>query len=309
MNVFDQRSLRDAFGAFPTGVTVVTCLDSGKRPLGFTANSFTSVSLDPPSILVCLAKDSANYGYFTGSGGFAVNVLSEYQKDISNVFAKPVENRFASVEWNVGPHGSPILADVAAWFDCSLHQTIESGDHVILIGKVEAFDNNLTNGLGYARGSYFSSSLANQAVAAAASDADVRIGGLIERQGEVLLFTDDAGRYKWPECKLTEACNAERIQAFLARETGLSISVGQTYSVYRDRQTGEEHIVYLCQAGEGDVTAGRFQPLEDLRSLTFADSAIEDTVKRFARESSVGNFNIYFGTDLSGTVHPPQLGD
>ena len=99
---FDARALRDAFGAFPTGVTVVTAHDPSGQPIGFTANSFTSVSLDPPLLLICLAKSSRNFAAITGSAGFAVNILSETQKDVSNTFARPVEDRFAAVEWEEG---------------------------------------------------------------------------------------------------------------------------------------------------------------------------------------------------------------
>ncbi len=90
----DPRALRDAFGAFPTGVTVVTACDGDGNPIGFTANSFTSVSLNPPLLLVCLAKTSRNFAIMTGAQHFAINVLSETQKDVSNTFARPVEDRF-----------------------------------------------------------------------------------------------------------------------------------------------------------------------------------------------------------------------
>lgn len=303
MSAIDQRSLRDAFGTFLTGVTVVTCHDEKQRPLGFTANSFTSVSLDPPLVLVCLAKSSRNYEHFTSGQGFAVNVLSEFQKDVSNLFAKPVEDRFATIDWRAGPHGSPVLANVAAWFDCSLHQTLESGDHVILIGKVEAFGNSLANGLGYARGNYFTASLANKAVTAAASDAEVQIAALVERAGEVLLFGDARSGFSLPECRLSDDDGPERLHDFLVAETGLSVSIGQIYSVYRDSVTGRQHIVYRCRAGDGEPRAGRFYALAELRRLTFVNSAIDDTLRRFAGEVSVGNFGIYFGTELSGTVH------
>lgn len=162
--VFDPRALRDAFGAFATGVTVVTASDAAGKPIGFTANSFTSVSLDPPLLLVCLAKSSRNYDSMTSAGRFAINVLSETQKDVSNTFARPVEDRFATVDWRLGRDGCPIFSDVAAWFECSMQDIIEAGDHVIIIGRVTAFENSGLNGLGYARGGYFTPRLAGKAV-------------------------------------------------------------------------------------------------------------------------------------------------
>ena len=132
----DPRALREAFGAFLTGVTVVTTHDAEGQPVGFTANSFASVSLDPPLLLVCLARTSRNFDTLTRAGRFAVNILSEGQKDISNTFARPVEDRFAGLEWQPGPHGSPVFAGVAAWFDCSTDKIVDGGDHRMLLGTV-----------------------------------------------------------------------------------------------------------------------------------------------------------------------------
>ena len=95
MTLENRRLLRDAFGTFMTGVTVVTTLDEAGAPIGFTANSFSSVSLDPPLLLVSIAKTSGNYARFMAAKGFAINILAEGQKDVSNTFAKPVEDRFS----------------------------------------------------------------------------------------------------------------------------------------------------------------------------------------------------------------------
>nr|WP_241525576.1 flavin reductase family protein [Pseudophaeobacter leonis] len=99
-----------------TGVTVVTSHDSDGQPIGFTANSFSSVSLEPPLVLVCMANSSSNFKALTQATGFAVNVLAADQKEVSNTFARPVEDRFATVDWHPGPNGAPILAGVSAWF-------------------------------------------------------------------------------------------------------------------------------------------------------------------------------------------------
>ena len=153
-------------------MTVVTTHDGAGSPVGFTANSFTSVSLGPPLFLVCLARTSRNFATLTAATGFAVNILSHCQKDVANTFALLVEDRFAAVEWQPGRHGSPVFANVAAWFDCSMHEIVDGGDHVILIGRIEAFHNGQLNGLGYARGGYFVPELAQEAVSAAASEAE-----------------------------------------------------------------------------------------------------------------------------------------
>ncbi|QUS37196.1 hypothetical protein GR316_12530 (plasmid) [Falsirhodobacter algicola] len=154
MSVHDPRALRDAFGCFMTGVTVVTAEDPSGAPVGFTANSFASVSLDPPLLLVSIARGSRNLAAFRAAEGFAVNILAEDQKDISSVFARPVEDRFAGLDWRRGPVGAPVIAGVSAWFDCHMHERVEAGDHVILIGRIGGFDATPAPGLGYYRGGY-----------------------------------------------------------------------------------------------------------------------------------------------------------
>ncbi|RSR12238.1 flavin reductase, partial [Acinetobacter baumannii] len=95
-----MRELRDAFGSFMTGVTVVTTCKEDGTPLGFTANSFASVSLDPALLLVSIAKTSSNYHNFANTTHFAINILAEEQKDVSNTFARPSEDRFANLSWS-----------------------------------------------------------------------------------------------------------------------------------------------------------------------------------------------------------------
>lgn len=297
----DPRALRDAFGAFLTGVTVVTAHDAADHPVGFTANSFASLSLDPPLLLVCLARTSRNFQTLTGATGFAVNILAEHQKDVSNTFARPVEDRFAGLDWRRGPHGSPILGGVAAWFDCALHEVFDGGDHVILIGRVEAFENGKANGLGYARGSYFAPALAQKAVAAAGGD--VTAGAVAARRDEVLLIENGQGRYALPACRLSAGANPDRLQLYLAETSGLSASVGFLYSVYQDSKSGEQHIVYRCELGDGKPRAGHFFPLDDLPLNHLADSATGDVLKRYAAESRIGNFGMYVGNEERGQVH------
>jgi flavin reductase (DIM6/NTAB) family NADH-FMN oxidoreductase RutF len=151
----DPGALRAAFGAFMTGVTVVTTLAEDGVPVGFTANSFTSVSLDPPLILICIAKTSQNIETFQNAPGYAVNILAEGQEDLSRRFSGPVADRFAGVEWQEGPAGAPVIAGACSWFDCDMHDQIEAGDHIILIGEVKGFDHSARPALGYVAGGYF----------------------------------------------------------------------------------------------------------------------------------------------------------
>lgn len=302
--IIDPRTLRDAFGAFMTGVTIVTTIGADGEPVGFTANSFASVSLDPPLLLVCLARTSRNFENFTKAGGFAVNILAEQQKDLSNTFARPVEDRFANIDWQSGPHGSPVLGGVAAWFDCSTHSVVDGGDHVILIGQIEAFENGGGNGLGYARGGYFTAALMQKAVTAAASDTPVTVGAVAEQDGKVLLVRDASGKLGLPSLTLTAGEGPDVLQAYLTDNTGLSASVGYIYSVYEDRGSGTQHIVYRCTLGAGDAAVGEFFPFTALPTDEIAKPATLDVLRRYAAERVIGNFGVYVGNEQSGKVHP-----
>jgi flavin reductase (DIM6/NTAB) family NADH-FMN oxidoreductase RutF/alpha-beta hydrolase superfamily lysophospholipase len=134
----EPRVLRDALGCFGTGVTVVTTLDAEGQPIGLTANSFTSVSLDPPLILFSLAKSSGSLGLFRDAGRFAVNVLHIGQQPVANSFARRDAPRFEGVQWEIRVEGgSPILTGALASFDCRTFAVHEGGDHLIFIGQVE----------------------------------------------------------------------------------------------------------------------------------------------------------------------------
>lgn len=151
----DPRTLRDALGCFATGVTVVTCLSSDGRPAGLTVNSFTSVSLDPPLLLVCLAKKAASASALIASPCFAVNVLQTGQQPASIRFSTRDEDRFGTTSWSCGEGGAPIISDSLGVFECERHAVHDGGDHHILIGQVvkASFDASL-DPLLYFRGRY-----------------------------------------------------------------------------------------------------------------------------------------------------------
>jgi flavin reductase (DIM6/NTAB) family NADH-FMN oxidoreductase RutF len=151
----DPRTLRDALGCFATGVTVVTCLDEGGRPVGLTANSFTSVSLDPPLLLVCIGKTTASASALVRASHFAVNVLQTGQQPASIRFSTRAEDRFGTTPWSRGEAGAPILQNSLGVFECDAHAVHDGGDHHILIGQVvkASFDASL-DPLLYFRGKY-----------------------------------------------------------------------------------------------------------------------------------------------------------
>lgn len=136
----DTRQLRDALGHFATGVTVVTLWHDGEVH-GMTANSFTSVSLDPPLLLVNIAKGNRTHDLVTQIGRFGVNILGEEHEDVSTHFAQAGERETPeSIRFQSSNGGSPIMDGAIAWFDCTVWNSYDGGDHTIFVGHVDHFD-------------------------------------------------------------------------------------------------------------------------------------------------------------------------
>jgi flavin reductase (DIM6/NTAB) family NADH-FMN oxidoreductase RutF len=140
----DASAFRKAMGSFPTGVTVVTVASEDGATHGMTVNSFSSVSLDPRLVLVCLNETSRGLGLIERAGAFVVNVLSAGQQDVSRWFAsrhRPADSTmFDGVPFEPGVTGCPVLLDTAASFDCRLRQLHRAGDHLIVLGEVVALE-------------------------------------------------------------------------------------------------------------------------------------------------------------------------
>jgi len=139
MNI-DTRALRNALGQYATGIAVVATRDADGRPVGLTVNSFASVSLDPPLVLWSLALTSAHLATFRACSHFAVNVLAADQQHMSQRFAMTGNDKFAALAWTPGRGGAPLLEGCCARFECRSEVQHPGGDHLILVGRVEAFD-------------------------------------------------------------------------------------------------------------------------------------------------------------------------
>jgi flavin reductase (DIM6/NTAB) family NADH-FMN oxidoreductase RutF len=130
------RELRDVFGTFATGVTVVTAVRADGEPVGTTANSFTSVSLDPPLVLWCLSIKSKSISAFSPGAPFAVHVLAHDQRDLAVHFARSGRERFdVDPHWRANPR-PPHIAGVLSRMDCRVHSSLPGGDHWIIVGEV-----------------------------------------------------------------------------------------------------------------------------------------------------------------------------
>ncbi|WP_424830422.1 flavin reductase family protein [Ruegeria sp.] len=299
MTNLDPFDLRHAFGRFMTGVTVVTTRDTSGSLAGFTANSFTSVSLEPPLLLVCPGKKLSSYQTFVSCKHFAVNILAEGQEHVSNTFAGYKGDRFAKVDHSLNARGIPVIDNSVAHFSCRTHEVVEAGDHCLLIGQVEAFSHDDKPGLGYACGKYFSLGLERGALEQ--SGRQVTCGVIIEKDGKVLLEKTDKG-YRPPQMTMSDRHQLrESLQSNLATR-GIKANLGVAYSVYDDATT--HHVYILATAPEWPIHNSLIAvSIPDLASLAYATPAIATMMSRYALESRTQNFSLYLGDTQQGDVH------
>ncbi|MGW0790542.1 flavin reductase family protein [Streptomyces sp. NPDC002911] len=132
-------AFRSVMGNFCSGVTVVTAMGP-RGPVGFTCQAFSSLSLDPPRIVLGVSRTSASWPAIRDRARFCVNVLAQSQRSLSERFARSGGDKFSDVEWAESPDGSPRLAGAAAWIDCRLHTEYDGGDHLMVVGEVCRLD-------------------------------------------------------------------------------------------------------------------------------------------------------------------------
>ncbi|MEM8979789.1 MAG: flavin reductase family protein [Pseudomonadota bacterium] len=299
MTQLDPHDLRRAFGSFMSGVTVVTAQNTLGQPVGFTANSFTSVSLEPPLLLVCPGRFMSSYEVFAGCSHFAVNILTEGQQDVSNIFASFKGDRFAEVPHQRDARGNPLIEGAVAQFSCATHSVVEAGDHCVLIGQVEAYSHREAPGLGYAGGKYFGLGLERDALEP--TDRQVICGAIIEMQGSVLLEKTEAG-FRPPQIARKGRAHLRHDLTLHLRKRGVVAKLGAAYSVFDDPQTHSAYI--LATAGHlsshSDVVV---VPIEDLPDLEFTTDPVAEMMRRYALEAQGRNFSLYLGDTYSGETH------
>ena len=133
----DGRELRNAMGLFATGVSIITTKDASGKPFGLTANAFSSLSLDPPMLLICVDKGVDCYACFDESRVFGVNFLSLAQEELSTRFATKGIEKFEGLSYSVGELGVALLDGALAHFECRVAHAYEGGDHTIYVGEVQ----------------------------------------------------------------------------------------------------------------------------------------------------------------------------
>lgn len=152
----DERRFRSVLGRFATGVVAITALDPiTGEPYGLAANSFTSVSLDPPLVAFCVAHTSTSWPRLREAKNVTVNVLAEHQQPVCAQLAARGGDKFAGLGWSPSPAGNPVLDDVLAWIDCTVETEHQAGDHLIVVARAIQLDTHADGGpLLFFRGDY-----------------------------------------------------------------------------------------------------------------------------------------------------------
>lgn len=301
----DIAEFRRALGAFVTGVTVVTTIQPDGSARGFTANSFTSVSLDPPLILVCIGKTASSYPVFSQAGHFAVSVLAEDQKAVSGVFASKAADKFDQVRWHRRVTGAPVIDGAAASFDCATHDVVDAGDHVILIGRVLDFIHSPSSPLGYCRGAYVNFSLSLDALAAAGPRAHV--GAILEHRDGLVLLDTAEGLQLPTGAKLEPESDSASLLGLLSK-LGLKVHLDFLFAVFEGGSGPSQGVqIYYRGRVKNDILpqsggAIRIVPLTRIPWDAFRDDAVRSMLERYVRERREDAFGIYVGDTESGTV-------
>jgi len=150
----DSETFRHVCAQFATGVAIATVRAPDGTPHGLTVNSFSSVSLEPPLILICIGDLCQILPFFRASAFFAVNFLGAAQQQLAVAFAERTDNRFEGTAWQPAANGSPLLPESLGWMECRLEQAVHAGDHTILVGRVIAADAHPGAALLYFNGCY-----------------------------------------------------------------------------------------------------------------------------------------------------------
>jgi flavin reductase (DIM6/NTAB) family NADH-FMN oxidoreductase RutF len=300
----DPLELREAFGSFVTGVTVVSTLDASGNPRGLTANSFTSVSLDPPLLLVCLDNKAASREVFESASSFSISILGAGQRQVSNTFASKSPNKFETICTFTATTGAPLIQDAIAWFDCVKDKWITAGDHVLLVGRVVDFRHDSGTPLAYCRGSYIDFGLEQKAVGTGRS----LMYGCIANVDDSVLLEHDPIRDQWsipltdPKTSAVASEHAPGGLPLVLRELGAEVDLSFLYSVFDERD--ETIIVY-----RGGMAG---PPCKSRRAAMFTEATlpwdqistpqIRNMLRRYFVERVDDRFGIYMDSGDGGRV-------
>jgi hypothetical protein len=239
-----------------------------------------------------------------------VSVLAEDQKAVSGVFASKAADKFAQVAWSARATGAPVVDNAAACFDCTTHDVVDAGDHIILIGRVVDFLHTSSSPLGYCRGAYVNFSLSQDALAAAGPRAQV--GAILEHRDGIVLLDTPKGLQLPTGNKLEPASDAASLRGVLAK-LGLDAHLDFLFAVFESGsgQAPSVQVYYRGRVIDSGAawmdSAIRIVPLAQIPWDELHDDAVRSMLERYVRERSEDAFGIYVGDTEAGTVQTLAL--
>jgi flavin reductase (DIM6/NTAB) family NADH-FMN oxidoreductase RutF len=305
----DARALRQALGMFLTGVTIVTTVDENGASRGITANSFTSVSLDPPMILFCVDRAAASCDAFTASRGFAVHILGHEQQELASLFATRSPAKFDGLECRTGAAGAPLLPECAAWLDCETEQRLEVGDHVVIVGRVRDFGVEAQRPLAYLQGRFVPLA-PEQGLAAEGAAHGLTVGWLADTaDGRIVVEREDGAGTPWtvPLRRLGSVpLDDDSLARLAAEHLGAPVELHFLYSLYDVGDPGHVVMLYRVRLTAPEL----FEPAPEQRLLSIdalpwdevAGEPMRGILRRYVRERAGGRFGLYAGSAERGRI-------
>jgi len=305
---YEPRTFRSVLGSFMTGVTVVSTRAPDGEARAFTANSFASVSLDPPLVLVCLSKTSRSFSVFEEADTFSINVLGEWQRDTSNAFASRDPMIKAGAVRALGDGEVPFVRDSLTVLICNRHSITDAGDHIILIGEVQKVHATDGQPLGFFRGTYVGIGPAVRELEQL--DAQLVVGGVLDVGDKVMLYRKSP-KAPW-ELPLGSVARGERLGSVLRvlfARFAIDINVTLLYSLFHEQNERSTTLIFSVEArtaveprlfADGSEIAlfGANDKPWDLISGAMKKGLL----KRYFREKASGFWGIYFDTTDGGRI-------
>lgn len=304
----DTNPLRRAFGAFASGVTVVATQTREGERRAFTANSFSSVSLDPPLALVCLGKNAASLAVFENCETFSISILQASQRATSSAFASRDPAVKIAASRDLVADEAPYVADSLATFICSRYSVIEAGDHVILIGQIRKYRANEGQPLGFFRGGYVH--VGADLLEIERLHASVLVGGVLGHGGKVLLCRrPKAGSWEIPMTRPRRGQGPDNALQEAFEALGIEATMSVPFSLFQERGELDISMIFSVQSHKEisantlpDGTEIALFGVEDEPWTLIKGEMKQGLIRRYLREMAAGLYSVYFDTPQGGSL-------
>ena len=294
----DPNHFRSTLRRLLTGVAVVTTVDSGGRRWGLTANSFASVSLDPPLVSICVSKHAGSFTPLNDCTYFGVSVLSASQEDLARRFASPIADKFEGVELVGAERRAPILGQSTAWLLCRIERQLEAGDHMLIVGRVDRCSYSSHPPLGYCEGNFLTLSAEAGGRNVNLPGRDIVVGWLVEEGGRIVLARNsrvNSDEWSLPIGRLTSGRTmSDALYASGRLVFGGDVEPSFLYSVIDVSETETCH-VYRARLHDRIARPGRLRSFDEHEVPWSAIplTAIKTILKRYFDERKADRFGVY----------------